>query len=84
MIRLDELIAELCPDGVEYVPLRCCLHKVEKIKWKRYIFSKPENFNDGRDHYADKKNDYGSDVPCDQVRGNQDAAGYPRCIAKGS
>ena len=38
MSRLDELIAELCPDGVEYVPLRCCLHKVEKIKWK----TKPE------------------------------------------
>ncbi len=34
MSRLDELIAELCPDGVEYKTLGECTEKISNIKWK--------------------------------------------------
>ncbi|MEA5039671.1 MAG: restriction endonuclease subunit S [Clostridiaceae bacterium] len=33
MSRLEELIAELCPDGVEYLPIKSCVENVENIKW---------------------------------------------------
>lgn len=36
MSRLDELIKELCPDGVEYKTLRECTEKIQNIKWKDY------------------------------------------------
>ena len=34
MSRLRELMAELCPDGVEYQPIKDCVESVEKIQWK--------------------------------------------------
>lgn len=34
MSRLDELIAELCPNGVEYKTLGECTQKISNIKWK--------------------------------------------------
>lgn len=36
MSRLDELIAELCPDGVEFKPIKKCVVKTEKIKWANH------------------------------------------------
>lgn len=33
MSRLEEYIAELCPDGVEFVALYDCVEKVNNIKW---------------------------------------------------
>ena len=33
MSRLEELIAELCPDGVEYTPIGDCTEKAKNIKW---------------------------------------------------
>lgn len=36
MSRLDELIAELCPEGVEYMTIKCCIKKVNNIKWAEH------------------------------------------------
>ena len=33
MSKLDELIAELCPDGVEFKTIGSCVDKIENIKW---------------------------------------------------
>ena len=33
MSKLEELIAELCPDGVEYVRINDCVEKIKNIKW---------------------------------------------------
>ena len=33
MSRLDELIQELCPNGVEYKAIGDCVHKTQNIKW---------------------------------------------------
>ena len=33
MSRLEELIRELCPDGVEYKSLQECTQKIDNIKW---------------------------------------------------
>ena len=33
MSRLEELIAELCPDGVEFKPIYDCVNRTENIKW---------------------------------------------------
>ena len=33
MSRLDELIQELCPDGVEYKSIGDCVYKTSNIKW---------------------------------------------------
>ena len=33
MSRLKELMAELCPDGVEYKSLKSVLKTVKKINW---------------------------------------------------
>lgn len=33
MSKLDELIRELCPNGVEYKPIGDCVHKTSNIKW---------------------------------------------------
>lgn len=33
MSKLDKLIAELCPDGVEYKTIGECVEKIENIKW---------------------------------------------------
>jgi type I restriction enzyme S subunit len=33
MSKLEELIAEFCPNGVKYLPIKKCVNKVEKIKW---------------------------------------------------
>ena len=33
MSRLDELIQELCPNGVEYKLIGDCVHKTSNIKW---------------------------------------------------
>ena len=33
MSKLDELLQELCPDGVEYLPIKKCIEKIGKIKW---------------------------------------------------
>ena len=35
MSRLNEMIQELCPDGVEYRPIKDCVESVEKIEWKK-------------------------------------------------
>ena len=35
MSRLREMIKELCPDGVEYCPIKDCVESVEKIEWKK-------------------------------------------------
>ena len=35
MSRLREMIQELCPDGVEYRPIKDCVESVEKIEWKK-------------------------------------------------
>ena len=35
MSRLCEMIKELCPDGVEYCPIKDCVESVEKIEWKK-------------------------------------------------
>ena len=32
MSKLDELIAELCPDGVAYLPIGKCIQKIENVK----------------------------------------------------
>ncbi len=37
MSKLEELIQELCPDGVEYISLDQCTEKVDNIKWKNAI-----------------------------------------------
>ena len=34
MSKLDELIKELCPDGVEYKAIKDCVLKIRNIKWK--------------------------------------------------
>lgn len=34
MSKLEELIQELCPNGVEYKTLRDCVQKTSNIKWK--------------------------------------------------
>lgn len=34
--KLEELIAELCPNGVEYKALKKCVFKIDNIKWKNY------------------------------------------------
>lgn len=34
MSRLEELIAELCPNGVEYKTLGFCVQKINSIKWE--------------------------------------------------
>ena len=34
MSRLEELIAELCPNGVEYKSIGNCIKKIDNIKWK--------------------------------------------------
>ena len=34
MSRLREMIKELCPNGVEYQPIKDCVESVEKIQWK--------------------------------------------------
>lgn len=33
MSRLDELVRELCPDGVEYKSISKCVAKISNIKW---------------------------------------------------
>jgi type I restriction enzyme S subunit len=33
MSRLEELIAEFCPDGVEYIAIKDCIDKIQNIKW---------------------------------------------------
>ena len=33
MSRLEELIQQLCPDGVEYKSLQECTQKIDNIKW---------------------------------------------------
>lgn len=33
MTRLEELLAEFCPNGVEYICLQDCTQKVDNIKW---------------------------------------------------
>ena len=35
MSRLGEMIKELCPNGVEYQPIKDCVESVEKIEWKK-------------------------------------------------
>ena len=40
MSRLDELIAELCPDGVEYKTIGNCVEKVSNIKWDDHLEEK--------------------------------------------
>ena len=35
MSRLCEMIKDLCPDGVEYCPIKDCVESVEKIEWKK-------------------------------------------------
>ena len=35
MSKLNELIRELCPDGVEYKPISNCVDKVTNIKWAK-------------------------------------------------
>ena len=39
MSRLNELIAELCQDGVEFLTLQECTQKIQNIKWKEYFGS---------------------------------------------
>ena len=39
MSRLNDLIAELCPDGVEFLTLQECTQKIQNIKWKEYFGS---------------------------------------------
>ena len=36
MSRLDELIQEFCPDGVEFLELRSCIEAVRSLKWKEH------------------------------------------------
>ena len=33
MSKLEELIQELCPDGVEYISISKCVNKISNIKW---------------------------------------------------
>ena len=33
MNKLDELVQELCPNGVEYLPIKKCVEKIGKVKW---------------------------------------------------
>ena len=33
MSKLDDLIRELCPEGVEYLPIHKCVEKIGSIKW---------------------------------------------------
>ena len=33
MSRLEELIKELCPDGVEFASISNCVEKIKNIKW---------------------------------------------------
>ena len=37
MSKLDELIAELCPDGVEYKEIKECTEKISNIQWAEHI-----------------------------------------------
>ena len=34
MTKLEQLIKELCPNGVDYIPINKCIEKTEKINWK--------------------------------------------------
>lgn len=34
MSRLEQLLAELCPDGVEYKRLGSCIKKISNVKWE--------------------------------------------------
>lgn len=36
MNKLEKLISELCPNGVEYKSIKKCVLKIEKINWKEY------------------------------------------------
>ena len=42
---LSKMIAELCPEGVDYLPIRKCVEKIDKIKWAAS--------NDDSYHYID-------------------------------
>ena len=33
MSKLDEMIQQYCPDGVEFKPIGDCVHKTQNIKW---------------------------------------------------
>ena len=37
MSRLDALIQEFCPNGVDYLTIKECTQKVQNIKWKTYV-----------------------------------------------
>ena len=45
MSKLEELINQLCPDGVEYVKIKECIKSVKNIKWKEH--------EDQKFHYID-------------------------------
>ena len=34
MTKLEKLIKELCPDGVNFIPINECVEKISKINWK--------------------------------------------------
>ena len=36
MSRLDELIQEYCPNGVEFLEIKKCIKPVKNIKWKEH------------------------------------------------
>ena len=37
MSRLDDLIQQYCPNGVDYLTIKECTQKVQNIKWKTYV-----------------------------------------------